>query len=86
METVEKLYDVKSTFINIEMDIPFLKIGGTCFPHFCLGVKRLDDLPRSRANAFAVGIRADKHIQRDRGRFFLSILTKLYKDAVAFPR
>ena len=25
MEAVEKLYDVKSAFINIEMDVPFLK-------------------------------------------------------------
>ena len=38
----------------------FLKIGSTCFPHFCLRVKRFDTLPCSRANAFTVGIRADK--------------------------
>ena len=25
MEAVEKLHDVKSAFINIEMDVPFLK-------------------------------------------------------------
>ncbi len=60
MEAVEKLYDVESAFINIEMNIPFLKIGSTCFPHFRLRVKRFDALPCSRANTFAVGIRADK--------------------------
>ena len=49
-----KLIDVKSAFINVEMNISLLKIRCTGFPNLGFGVQSLDLLPRAVADALGV--------------------------------
>lgn len=46
MVTVEELHDMESAAVDVEMDIPFFKIGSDGFPYLHLRVELLDRAPR----------------------------------------
>ena len=57
---VEKLDDMETAFIDIEMDVSCLKVRRTGFPDFCIRIQPLNFFPGREANPFAVSVRADK--------------------------
>ncbi len=54
MMTVEVLDDMKAAFVDVEMDVPGLEIGGAGLPDLRLRIEALRLLPRGKADASAV--------------------------------
>ena len=57
MMAVEELHNMKTTPINVKMNIPFLEIGRDGFPDCHLGMQPLHCTPRGITNSFAVNLR-----------------------------
>ena len=77
MTAVEELDNVEPAFVDIEVDIPRLKVRSTCFPYECFGVQPFDFLPSSTADAPAVDLRIDKQkFQLVMLRFFIDLQNK----------
>ena len=55
----EEFYDVESAFIDIEMNVAFLKIRSMGFSYFCLRVQSFNGLPCGSTDAFAVAVHID---------------------------
>lgn len=55
----EEFYDVESAFIDIEMNVAFLKIRSMGFPYFSLRVQRFNGLPCGSTDALAVAVHID---------------------------
>ncbi len=47
---VEKLDDMETAFIDIEMDVSYLKVRRTGFPDFCIRIQPLNFFPGCEAN------------------------------------
>ena len=60
MMAVEKLYDVESAFVDIEVDIPRLKVRCAGLPYERFGIQPLDFPPRGLSDPFAVDLGINK--------------------------
>jgi hypothetical protein len=81
MTPVEELDNVEPAFVEIEVDVPRLKVRSTCFPYECFGVQPFDFLPSSTADAPAVDLRIDKQkFQLVMLRFFIDLQNKTADD------
>lgn len=59
-----KLINLKTAFIDVKMNIPFIKIGRASLPNHCFGMERLDRQPRTVADTFAVFVgQGEKNFQ-----------------------
>jgi hypothetical protein len=57
---IPKLNDLKSTAVNVEVDVALLKIGSDGLPNPDLRMQGLHYLPRRLPDALAVLLREDK--------------------------
>lgn len=51
MKFMIEFHNVKSAFIDIEVDVPFLKIGGAGLPYGCFRMQCFDSLPCTVSDA-----------------------------------
>lgn len=51
---VQKLYNVKTTFIDIKMDISLFKIRRASLPNLCVWMKFFNRIPNSKTNTLCL--------------------------------
>ena len=56
----EEFYHMEAAFVNVEVDVPLLKVRCMGFPNFCFRVQCLDCLPCSKTNTLAMAIHIDE--------------------------